>query len=102
RLREELLAVYALYDRYGADDLLAAMALAEEAGAYSAAALGLLLAAPRPVPTPPPVLRLAGVPVQAEVDRLLSVYETCVHVDVARPELAAVEVERAALAATET
>jgi transposase len=106
RLREEVLAVYALYDRYGADDLLAAMALAEEAGAYSAAALALLLAAPRPVPTPPPVLRLAGVPAQADVDRLLSVYETWVHVDVAcsergpaaaaHPETAAIE-----MAATE-
>jgi hypothetical protein len=50
-------------------------------------------------------LRLAGVPAQADVDRLLSVYETWVHVDVARPEsapLAAVALERAAPAATET
>jgi|SRR5579883_194993 transposase len=88
RLREELLAVYALYERYGADDLRAAMALAEEAGAYSAAALALLLAAPRPVPPHAPVLRLPGVPDQAEVDRRLSVYEAWVHIDVAQPEVA--------------
>jgi transposase len=89
RLREEVLAVYALYDRYGADDLLAAMALADEAGAYSAAALALLLAAPHPPVPPAPVLSLPGVPAQAEIDRLLSVYETWVQVDVARPALEA-------------
>jgi transposase len=88
RLREEVLAVYALYERYGAGDLLAAMALAEEAGASSAAALALLLAAPRPVPPHAPVLRLPGVPTQAEVDRRLSVYEAWVHIDVAQPEVA--------------
>jgi hypothetical protein len=88
RLREEVLAVYRLYERYGADDLRAAMALADEAGAYSADALALLLASPRSSPTPAPVLRLPGVPIQAEVDRLLSVYETWVHVDVATPEVA--------------
>jgi hypothetical protein len=32
------------------------------------------------------VLHLPGVPAQAEIDRLLSVYETWVHVDVACPE----------------
>ena len=88
RLREEVLAVYRLYERYGADDLRAAMALADEAGSYSADALALLLASPRPSPTPAPVLRLPGVPAQAEVDRLLSVYETWVQVDVATPEVA--------------
>jgi transposase len=86
RLREEVLAVYALYERYGADDLLAAMALADDAGSYSADALALLLAAPRPVAAPAAVLLLPGVPAQAEIDRLLSVYETWVQVDVARPE----------------
>ena len=102
RLREEVLAVYALYDRYGADDLLAAMALAEEAGAYSAAALALLLVTPRPVPAPAPILPLAGVPAQAEVDRLLSVYEAWVHVDVARPHAGpAVAAQTTETAATE-
>jgi Integrase core domain len=84
-LQEEVRAVYALYEEYGADNLLAAMALADDAGSYSAAALAVLLAAPRPVPAPAPILRLPGVPPQAEVDRVLSVYETWVHVDVATP-----------------
>ncbi len=88
RLREELLAVYALYERHGADELLAAMALADDAGAYSADALALLLAAPpRPAPGAP-VLLLPGVPPQGEVDRLLSAYEALVQVDVALPEVA--------------
>jgi transposase len=85
-LRAQVLALYALYERYGADDLLTAMALADDAGSYSAEALALLLAAPRPVAAPAPVLHLPGVPAQAEIDRLLSVYETWVHVDVACPE----------------
>jgi hypothetical protein len=84
-LPEEVRAVYALYEEYGADHLLAAMALADDAGSYSAAGLALALAAPRPVPAPAPVLRLPGVPPQAAVDRLLSVYEAWVHVDVATP-----------------
>lgn len=87
-LEAEVRAVYRLYESYGADDLVAAMALADEAGSYSAAALALLLAAPRPVPPPAPVLRLPGVPAQAEVDRRLSVYEAWVHIDVAQPEAA--------------
>ncbi len=41
RLQGEILEVWALYERHGRDDLLAAMALADEAGAYSAAALAL-------------------------------------------------------------
>ena len=85
RLREEVLAVYTLYERYGADNLRAAMALADEAGTYSADALALLLDAPRAVSPPLPALTLPGVPAQADVDRLLSVYEAWVHVDVAMP-----------------
>jgi transposase len=88
RLQEELLAVAALYDHYGADDLLAAMARADRAGTYSAAALATLLATPRPAALPAPLLLPPGVPPQAAVDRLLSSYETWVHVDVARPEVA--------------
>ena len=84
----ELLAVYALYERHGAADLLAAMALCEGAGAYSGDALALLLAAPRVPNLPAPVLSLPGVPVQAEIDRQLSVYEAWVEVDVALPEVA--------------
>ena len=61
------------------------MALADDAGSYSADALALLLAAPRPVAAPAPVLLLPGMPAQAEIARLLSVYETWVPIDVARP-----------------
>ncbi len=83
----ELLAVYALYERHGAADLLAAMALCEVAGAYSADALAVLLATPRVTVPLPPALLLPGVPLQAEVDRQLSVYEAWVEVDVALPEV---------------
>jgi transposase len=90
RLQPELLAVYALYEQVGADALLAAMALADEAGAYSADTLAVLLARPRqPSPMASPALVLPGVPSQAEVDRLLSVYETWVQVEVALPEVSA-------------
>jgi len=85
RLQDELRAVYALYEQYGAADLLAAMALADEAGTHSADALALVLAAPRPSPAPLPPLALPGVPTQAEVDRVLSVYEAWVLVDEALP-----------------
>jgi hypothetical protein len=88
RLREELLAVYALYERHGPDELLAAMALADDAGAYSADALGLLLAVPRPAAPLAPPLLLPGVPPQVEVDRLLSAYEALARVDEALPEVA--------------
>lgn len=84
QLRPQLLAIYALYETYGASDLLAAIALADDAGAYDAAALHTLLTAPRatPVTTPPPLV-VPGLPIQAEVDRLLSSYEVWVEVDVA-------------------
>jgi hypothetical protein len=91
RLQAEVRAVYALYEQHGTDALLAAMALAGEAGAYSADALALLLAGSPPgatTSTPPP-LTLPGVPSQAEVDRRLSVYEALVQVDEALPEVPA-------------
>jgi transposase len=87
RLQRELLAVYALYEQVGADALLTAMALADEAGAYSADALAVLLARPRQLPPAVPALVVPGIPSQAEVDRLLSVYETWVQVEVALPEV---------------
>jgi transposase len=87
RLRTEVLAVYALYEQVGADALLAAMARADDAGAYSADAVALLLSATHPPQSPPPTLRLVGVPLQSEVDRALSVYETWVQVDEALPEV---------------
>ncbi|GAC1552783.1 MAG: hypothetical protein NVS2B9_17970 [Myxococcales bacterium] len=86
RLREELLAVYALHERHGASEVLAERALADDAGTYSADALALLLSAPRPAAPPPAQVRLPALPPQAEVDRLLSVYEAWVHVDVALAE----------------
>jgi len=81
RLREEILAVYALYEQYGADALRAAMVRAVEAGTYGADALTLLLAAPS---SPLPVLVLPGVPCQEEVDRALGIYEAWVQIDVAQ------------------
>jgi hypothetical protein len=84
RLGHELLALYALYERHGAEDLLAAMALADDAGTYEAAALALLLETPRPAHGPVPAVCLPGLPSQAEVDRRLSVYEAWVVVDVAQ------------------
>jgi transposase len=80
RLQPELLAVYALYEQYGADQLLAAMARAADAGSYNAAALALLLDAARPG-REQPILPLPGVPTQDEVDRWLGIYETWVQVE---------------------
>jgi len=88
RLHDELLALSALYERHGAAALLAAMARADDAGTHRADALARLLAAPRRDTPPAPALLLPGVPDQREVDRLLSVYEALVHVDVALPEVA--------------
>jgi transposase len=88
RLREEILAVYALYEQAGGEALLAAMARADDAGTYQADALAVLLATPRPLPVPAPPLPLAGLPPQHEVDRALSSYEAWVEVDEALPEVA--------------
>jgi transposase len=88
RLTDELVAVYALYERHGATDLLAAMARAERARAYSADALAVVLVTPGTATPPAPALFLPGVPTQAEVDRGLSVYETWVQVEEALPEVA--------------
>jgi transposase len=88
-LTAELVAVYALYERYGAADLLAAMARAEQARAYSADALTVLLVTPGvTAPPPAPVLFLPGVPTQMEVDRGLSAYEAWVQVEEVVPEVA--------------
>jgi hypothetical protein len=80
RLGPEVLAVYALYERYGPAELLAAMELAGQAGSYDAAALESLLAMRSPRPALPPLV-VPGVPAQGEVDRLLSSYEVWVYVD---------------------
>ncbi len=88
RLTDELVAVYVLYERYGAADLLAAMARAEQARAYSADALAVLLLTPGVAAPSAPVLFLPGVPTQAEVDRGLSVYEAWVQIEEVVPEVA--------------
>ena len=80
RLGPEVLAVYALYERYGTLELLAAMELAAQAGSFSAAALETMLV-PRPPEQTMAPLDVPGVPAQAEVDRLLSSYEAWVYVD---------------------
>ena len=80
RLGSEVLAVYALYERYGKAELLTAMELAAQAGSYDAAALESLLVNVSPL-HPAPALVVPGVPPQAEVDRLLSSYEAWVYVD---------------------
>ena len=87
RLREEILGVWSLYERHGPADLLAAMALANDAGAYGADALALLLDSPLGRSAPAPPLELPGVPTQNEVDRQLAAYEAWVRVDVALEEV---------------
>jgi hypothetical protein len=81
RLGTEVLAVYALYERCGAAELLAAMELAQAQGAFGASYLGALVSAPLPAPQPPPEaawLVLTDVPSQIEIDRELSTYEAYV------------------------
>lgn len=80
RLGTEVLAVYALYERCGAAELLAAMELAQAQGAFGAAYLGALVSAPVPEPPPPSPawLVLTDVPPQIEIDRELSSYEAYV------------------------
>ena len=88
RLREEILAVYALYEQHGAAALLAAIARADDAGTYQADALEFLLATSPGHPTPVPRLWFVGAPPQHEVDRALSLYEAWVEIDEALPEVA--------------
>ena len=80
RLGPEVLAVYALYERCGAAELLAAMELAQAQGAFGAAYLGALVSAPVAEPPPPEAtwLVLTDVPSQIEIDRDLSAYEAYV------------------------
>jgi transposase len=79
-LGTEVLAVYALYERCGAAELLAAMELAQAQGAFGAAYLGALVSAP--VPEPPPsaawLVLPDDVPSQIDIDRELSAYEAYV------------------------
>jgi hypothetical protein len=79
-LGPQVMAVSALYERYGKAEVLAAMELAAQAGSYDAPALESLLMSVSHVQPVPPLI-LPGVPAQAEVDRLLSSYEAWVFVD---------------------
>ncbi len=79
-LGSEVLAIYALYERCGAAELLAAMELAQAQGAYGAAYLGALVSAPVPEPPPPDAWLVLphDVPSQIDIDRELSAYEAYV------------------------
>lgn len=83
QLSGEVLRVYRLLEDHGASALLAAMLQAASVGAYGAEYLAGLLATAtvQKSVAGAPVLDLPGVPAQWEVDRLLSAYETWVHVD---------------------
>src|SRR5713101_2961896 len=89
RLGTEILAVYALYERCGAAELLAAMELAQAQGAFGAAYLGALVSAPVSAPPAPPAawLELSDVPSQIEIDRELSAYEAYVWAPDVQPDL---------------
>jgi transposase len=79
RLGDEVLEVYALYERCGAGELLAAMELAYAQGAYGAAYLRALVSAPDvELPSQVIELTLADLPSQTEIDRALSAYEVYV------------------------
>jgi len=88
QLREEILAVYALYEQAGGAALLAAMAHADDAGVYRAEVLAGLLGAHPPLPVASPPLPQLGLPPQSEIDRDLRVYEAWVEVAEALPEVA--------------
>jgi hypothetical protein len=76
RLGDEVLEVYALYERCGRAELLAAMELAHAQGAFGAAYLRALVSAPEVGPTNHVVeLTLTDLPTQTEIDRALSAYE---------------------------
>src|SRR6266700_2335909 len=89
RLGTEILAVYALYERCGAAELLAAMELAQAQGAFGAAYLGALVSAPMAELPPPSAawLVLTDVPSQIEIDRELSAYEAYVWAPDVQPDL---------------
>lgn len=70
--------MYRLYERCGAEELLAVMEQATAQGAYGAAYLQALAVPPSEAISPTPRLGLADVPAQAEVDRALSTYEAYV------------------------
>jgi hypothetical protein len=90
RLGDEVLDVYALYERCGAAELLAAMELAHAQGAYGAAYLRALVSAPEAEPpTQMLQLTLSELPTQTEIDRALSAYEIYVWTPDPRHDVAA-------------
>jgi transposase len=90
RLRDEILAVYALVERHGGVEVVAAMELAERVNGYGAAYLEALLTQPSATAGTPltavSVLSLPGVPAQIEIDRPLAVYEAYVQRGAARAD----------------
>ncbi len=80
QLGPEILGIYTLYEQHGAAALLAAMERAEHAGLYSAAAVAGFLTTAQPTVLPQ-ARPLVGMPGQADVDRLLSMYEAWVQID---------------------
>ena len=72
----EILAVYALYQRYGQKALMGAIELAASKGVYGAEYLQALLDQPEDGHTFFPSVPVPCLPSQVEVDRPLSAYET--------------------------
>ena len=91
-LTSEILEIYALFEQFGAANLLSAMELAAHANAYGAAYLQTLLAAPvherAPLAVPSPSLALPGLPDQADIERELILYEAFVQISDALAEVA--------------
>jgi transposase len=91
-LTDEILAIYVLFEQFGAANLLSAMELAAHANAYGAAYLDTLLAAPShpriPLVVPPPSLAVPDQPNQADVERELALYEAFVQVSESLVEVA--------------
>src|SRR3990170_3929228 len=80
RLGEEVAALYTLYQQYGQQPLLEAMAQAHQGAIYGADYLKLLLGTPAVAISG--ALILPDTPPQTEIDRLLSSYEAWVTIDV--------------------
>lgn len=90
-LATEVLGIYALFEKYGAADLLSAMELATHANASGVTSLQALLASPTPsVPpmvSPSAGLLLPGVPDQRAVERELVLSEAFVQVSASATEV---------------
>ena len=79
KLRDEILALYALFSAHGTQNLVAAIEEAQARGIYGAEYVRALLAERAGgESTPRLTLVIPGVPTQREVDRILSSYEAFV------------------------